>query len=136
MQHLKQPAFSKTFRRAKPILIALVLSFFATGAAAAPSADGALMTGGALLILCTSEKSEDVFSCQTYIAGVVDYHRLQRSLGTVPTVDFCLPDGITMGDIKSLVVRYLYKYTEHRDFIAAPAVAMALFQQFPCKRRK
>ena len=125
MRRLKQPA-----------LLAAILWFFAAAPVLAATADGALMTGGALLTLCQSSKSQDVFSCQTYIAGVVDYHRLQRSLGTVPTVDFCLPDNITMGDIKTLVVRYLYRYTEHRDFIAAPAVAMALFQQFPCRGKK
>jgi hypothetical protein len=81
---------------------------------------GALMTGKTLYLFCTSRKAEDQFTCQSYIAGVIDYHRLLRGLGTAPTVDFCLPPAIDMAQIKKIVAAYLASRTEHRDFVAAP----------------
>lgn len=102
----------------------------------AASVDGALMTGKTLSLLCNSPKEDDRFACQTYIAGVVDYHRLIKSLGTAPSVDFCLPKNLTMDQIKALVTRYIATHTEHQDFIAAPAVAMSLFNAYPCKKRR
>jgi hypothetical protein len=94
---------------------------------------GALMTGKALYLFCTSRKAEDQFTCQSYIAGVIDYHRLLRGLGTAPTVDFCLPPALDMAQIKKIVATYLARRSEHRDFVAAPAVAMSLYGAYPCK---
>lgn len=94
------------------------------------------MTGKALALLCMSEKESDIFACQTYIAGVVDYHHLIKGLGTAPSVNFCLPPGITMAQIKQIVTRYLVQRTEHHDFIAAPAVSLALYNMYPCKGRR
>jgi hypothetical protein len=125
MSMIKQPALIAAF-------------FLALSAASAQAAAplGALMTGGALLNLCQSGKAGDQFACQSYIAGVVDYHRLMRGLKTAPAVDFCLPEKLPMADVKAIVSHYLMRYTEHRDFIAAPAVAMSLYQKYPCKRRR
>lgn len=97
---------------------------------------GALMTGKALYLFCTSRKAQDQFTCQSYIAGVIDYHRLLRGLGTAPTVDFCLPPALDMAHIKKIVAAYLASRTEHRDFVAAPAVAMSLYGAYPCKTAK
>lgn len=96
---------------------------------------GAFMTGKTLALLCSSSDADDQLSCQSYIAGVVDYHRLLRGLGTAPTVDFCLPDKLPMADMKKIVRNYLVGRTEHNDFVAAPAVAMALYGTYPCKKR-
>ncbi len=97
---------------------------------------GALMTGKTLYLLCTSNKADDQFACQSYIAGVIDYHRLLRGLGSAPTVDFCLPQAIDMTQIKQIVSGYLGSRTEHRDFVAAPAVAMSLYGVYPCDKKK
>lgn len=105
-------------------------------APAAKSGDGALMTGKALASLCNSSKNEDVFACQSYIAGVIDYDRLLRSLGSPPSVAFCLPAGVTMALIKMQVTRFLLQRTEHQDFIAAPGVVMALANGWPCKKKR
>jgi len=122
------------------LLPAAALLFYmnANPFAATPARADALMTGKMLGLLCTSKEKEDQNSCQSYIAGVVDYHTLLKSLGTAPSVNFCLPHDITMAQIKLIVTRYVLQRTEHRDFIAAPAVAMALFNAYPCQvvRRK
>lgn len=97
---------------------------------------GALMKGRTLALLCSSSKQDDVFSCQSYIAGVIDYHRLLKSLGSAPTVDFCIPETVGMNQIRAVVVNYMAKHSEHRDFIAAPGVAMSLFTAWPCAKRR
>lgn len=102
---------------------------------AAHAVEGALMTGKTLSLLCSSAKPEDRFACQTYIGGVVDYHRLVKSLGTAPSVDFCLPKTLKMEQITGIVTKYIMTHTEHQDFIAAPAVAMSLYNTYPCKKR-
>jgi len=96
-------------------------------------AESAYMTGDLLFRKCANEQNESGFSCRGYIAGVVDYHRLVRSLGTAPSVDFCIPSGTSMDIVTEVVIQYLAANPQHEDFIAAPAVALALYQAFPCK---
>lgn len=99
----------------------------------ATPAESAYMTGDLLLRKCATKEDERGFSCRGYIAGVIDYHRLVRSLGTAPSVDFCIPSGTNMDIVTEVVIEYLASNPQHEDFIAAPAVAMALYQAFPCK---
>jgi len=99
-------------------------------------------SGAYLLRICSSDQTgrETVAgghtACQAYIAGVVDYHRILRSLGTAPTVDFCLPEGITLPQMQMIVVRYLRKNVQHDGFIAAPAIALALYDAHPCRSKR
>jgi hypothetical protein len=72
-------------------------------------------------------------TCQAYIAGVMDYHALLSSLGTSPSVDFCIPSNVELGDLQDIVVDYLHRNPQHTGFIASPAVALALYEAFPCK---
>jgi hypothetical protein len=103
---------------------------------ATPAITGALMTGKSLLSLCTSGQNADQFACQSYIAGIIDYHRLVRSLGTAPTVDFCIPENVKMADMRDKNVAYLLQHSEHHDFIAAPGVSLGLYKAFPCSKRR
>ncbi len=120
-----------------PLIAAIMLS----GAFAQKSA-AAEFSGAYLLRLCNfgPDGKETVAgghaACQSYIAGVIDYHNLIRSLGTAPSVDFCVPDKTTLYDLQMAVVRYLTVNGQHDGFVAAPAVALALFDVYPCKKRK
>ncbi len=93
-----------------------------------------VVTGDALTNMCISKKERDLFSCQSYIAGIVDYHVLIKSLGTAPSVDFCIPENATMDDMRLIVVEYLRNNQQHSSFVASPAVALALFEVFPCTK--
>lgn len=93
----------------------------------------AMMSGDALATMCASKKERDLFSCQSYIAGVIDYHVLIKGLGTAPSVDFCLPSEIKMDDIRLIMLDYFEGNKQHSSFVASPAVALALFGIFPCK---
>lgn len=101
-------------------------------------AKAAIFSGAYLLELCKRDnKGEETVegahtACQAYIAGVIDYHKLLRSLGTSPSVDFCVPDDVKMNDVQDVVWTYLNQNSENDGFIAAPAVALALFEVFPC----
>ncbi len=102
-------------------------------------ANAARFSGEYLLHVCGSDEegSELVegghIACQAYIAGVLDYHNLIRSLGTSPSVEFCVPEGVSMNELQGLVYNYLYQNkAEHSKFIASPVVALALLSSFPC----
>lgn len=125
MRYLRQPF---------TILITTLLLLGASTQAHA--IEGPLMKGKSLALLCASSKQDDQFSCQSYIAGIIDYHNLIKSLGSAPSVDFCLTPQVTMAQLKLVVVRYLSAHSEHQDFIAAPGVAMALYNAYPCKKRR
>ncbi|MCB1652095.1 MAG: hypothetical protein KDI46_08590 [Alphaproteobacteria bacterium] len=100
----------------------------------------AQFSGDYLLRVCASDKNGNELSpgshaaCQSYIAGIMDYHTLIRSLGTSPSVDFCVPEGTSLNEIQQRVASYLF-HNKHEQgpFIAAPAVALALYKAYPCK---
>lgn len=81
---------------------------------------------------CQSERSQDIYACMNYIAGVIDYHVLMQSLGTAPTIDFCLPESINMQKAAVIVMAYMRAAPQNDDFIAAAAVPMAMNKAFPC----
>lgn len=104
-------------------------------------ATGALISGGYLVQICAREKdgSEKVSgghtACQAYIAGIIDYHNLLRSLGTSPNVDICVPNTVKLNKLQDIVWSYLNANAHHDAFIAAPAVTLALFEAFPCSNK-
>lgn len=99
-------------------------------------------SGAYLLQMCASAESGTELvpgghiACQSYIAGVIDYHVLLRSLGTAPSIDFCIPDSVTLDLIQKVVALYLMRNRQHAEFVAAPAVSLALYQSWPCKAAK
>ena len=100
----------------------------------------AQFTGEYLLYVCASDKNGKELvdgghmTCQSYIAGVLDYNTLIQSLGTAPSVDFCVPKNVALSTLQKQVYAYIFKYrAQHSRFIAAPAVALALHSRYPCK---
>lgn len=82
---------------------------------------------------CLSEKKEDEAACVNYVAGVIDYHIMLQSLGTAPTIDFCLPASITKEQAAAVVMAYLSTRPQHDAFIASAAIPLALNKAFPCR---
>ena len=101
---------------------------------------GALISGAYLLEICKrDDKGNEIVAggataCQAYIAGIIDYHNLLRSLGTAPSVDLCVPNTVKLSDLQEIVWKYLEANKQHDAFIAAPAVSLALYEVFPCRR--
>lgn len=118
----------------------LVLAIFWSFPVQARDTSG-LFSSAYLLQLCQSDArgKEKVkgghTACQAYISGVIDYHKLLRSLGTPPAIDFCVPNTEPMKKLQDIVWIYLAKNQQNSDFIAAPSVAFALYEYYPCKGR-
>lgn len=103
----------------------------------------ARFSGDYLLQMCATDKDGKELvpggqvACQSYIAGVLDYHNLIRSLGTSPSVEFCVPEDAGLNQLQVDVAAYLYKNKkQHGAFVAAPAVALALYNAYPCGKKK
>lgn len=106
-------------------------------------ARAAQFSGSYLLHVCGVDENRKELApgghiaCQSYIAGVLDYHNLLRSLGAAPSIDFCVPESTTLEELHIRVYSYIFKHRkEHGAFTAAPAVALALNQAYPCKQKK
>lgn len=97
-----------------------------------PPASAAYVTGDELAASCEGDTPQDIFTCTGYIAGVIDYHVIMQSLGTTPTIDFCLPETLSLDAAAFTVMQYLKKAPQHDSFIAAPTVTMALHEKYPC----
>ena len=101
--------------------------------AAVPAPAGAVfMTGDELARSCRGDTPKDLYLCVGYISGIIDYHVLMQSLGTAPTIDFCLPPGTKIEDAAAAVIDYLDKVPEGNAFVAAPSVTLALNKLYPC----
>jgi hypothetical protein len=102
-------------------------------------AQAARFSGDYLLQMCASDdKGNELVpgghvACQSYIAGIIDYHNLIRSLGTAPSVDFCLPEEVGLNELQAVVADYIFNHKkQHGAFVASPAVALALYNKYPC----
>ncbi len=120
------------------VILLLVVVFLVPGKVRA-----AQFSGSYLIQVCASDKEGKELvpgghiACQGYISGVLDYHNLIRSLGTAPSIDFCVPDDVNLNGVQATVVNYLIRNEDdHGNFIAAPGVALALFEAYPCNKKK
>lgn len=106
-------------------------------------AGAARFSGEYLMYVCgRDENGKELVSgghiaCQAYIAGVLDYHNLIRSMGAAPGVDFCVPENVDMYHLQDQVLSYIFRHREqHAKFVASPGVALALYSAYPCKGAK
>ena len=103
---------------------------------------GARFTGAYLLHICqvTSDGKAAISgghtACQAYIAGIIDYHNLQTMVGLAPDMPLCIPEDLPLNVLHEDVLAYLEKNKHHDDFVASPAVITALYQKYPCKKKK
>lgn len=110
------------------------------GLCIAPPANAAQFSGAYLIHVCgTDAKGKELapgghIACQAYIAGLLDYHNLLRTLGTAPSIDFCVPKDTNLEKLQTQIFSYVFKNRkQHGSFTAAPAVALGLYQAYPCK---
>jgi hypothetical protein len=105
-------------------------------------AQAARFSGAYLMKICgVDAKGNEVApgahaACQSYISGVIDYHNMLRSMKIAPAIDFCLPESVTLNEIHLTVLKYMTANSQHDAFVAAPAILLALYDQYPCRRPK
>ena len=120
-----------------PVLAGMI-SFVPLNAHAAKSDSAGLFSSAYLQELCSSnEKGKEIVkgghtACQAYISGVVDYHKLMKSLSSQPLMDICVPPTASKRRLQDIVWVYLAKNPQHGEFLASPAVTMALYEYYPC----
>ena len=105
------------------------------------SSHAAQFSGEYLLKVCSVDREgKEIIkggkiACQSYISGVIDYHNFLKSAGMTGDMNFCVPQEVTLNEIHLRVLIYLSEREKlHRKFVAAPAVAMALFSLYPCNQ--
>jgi hypothetical protein len=117
------------------LLLLLIAAFFSWPC----PAQAARFSGAYLYQLCNMDKNGKEIvkgghtACQAYIAGVIDYHTLLQSMKIAPKIDICIPSKTPSATLHAVVLAYLARNNTHDEFVAAPAVTMALYEKFPCK---
>lgn len=119
----------------KKTRICAVLMALASLLWAAPS-QAMYFSSAELAVKCMSDRPEDIHDCTSYVAGVIDYHLLLQSMGTVPTMPFCMPESISMQQAAVVVMAYLRTAPQHDAFVAAAAIPLAINKAFPCREPK
>lgn len=105
--------------------------------------EAARFSGEYLLKVCAVDRdgNEKIaggkIACQSYISGVIDYHNFLRSLNLTGEYNFCVPADVALNKLQLQILLYIKKReTLYRKFVAAPAVAQALFHLYPCPGAK
>ena len=94
------------------------------------SANGKSIDGNRLLELCTSPNFSD--ACFGYLAAVADTMTFEDISG----YSACVPEGVTRGQSRDIVVRYLKDHAEIRHYIAPYLISKAKAEAFPCPKKK
>lgn len=90
-----------------------------------------LLDGVELVERCTSDRADAVNTCLGYLSGVADTDsaapawRMQKSL-------FCIPQGVTVVQLRRTLLDYLKRHPEELDFNAAMLVGNAFIETYPC----
>ena len=72
-------------------------------------------------------------ACQSYIIGVLDYFKTLKALDATTGVNICVDVEVPDLKLQESVVRYIGDNARHKNFLAAPTVALALQDSFPCE---
>ena len=111
------------------IFSGLILSFFLTLSVQASSSD-AFLRANQLYSLCSSESKLDNAVCEGYIIGVND-SVFSGHLSSVFQV--CYPAGVTIEQLRLVLVKYMSAVPEKLQFVAEGIVAEGLATVFQCQ---
>ena len=111
------------------IFSGLMLIFFLTLSVQASSSD-AFLRANQLYSLCSSDIKLDVAFCEGYIIGVND-SVFSGHLSNVFQV--CYPAGVTIEQLRLVLVKYMETVPEKLQFVAEGIVAEGLATVFQCQ---
>jgi hypothetical protein len=83
------------------------------------------LSGNELYQKCTAEAVGKSY-CVGYVTGIADVMQISKSL--------CVPDGVTVGQMVDVIVKYLRDHPEKRHYSVAAATFNTLSQTFPCPK--
>ena len=115
--------------------IAILLTLSTTWLPAPASAEW--KDGNVLLDHCSKEKDDPVYyinesACLMYILGVYDGLEMDNAIHKTKKY-YCVPENVQARQIREIVVAYLKKHPENRQWPAAGLITIALKEAFPCK---
>ena len=79
---------------------------------------------------------EDPFTngvCMGYISGIIDMDFVKMAIGNAAP-SFCVPDGVTMDQKESIVIKYMEENPEMLHHPFAMIVIDSLSDAFPCDK--
>jgi len=91
-----------------------------------------LTTGNKLLEACESKGEFDQEFCHGYITGVSDMEGINTAAHPEQRRS-CIPEDVTNGQIKDVVLKYLRDHPEDRHLLAAILIVEAVSKAFSCK---
>jgi Rap1a immunity proteins len=114
----------------------MIIASFSSSMTTAPASAG-FRTGNQLLKSCSADQADATFyqeisACRSYIVGVSDGLEVAQSLENKLRI-FCVPEGVTAGQLTELTVSYLRNNAKDRHFNAAVLVSVGLRQAYPCE---
>jgi hypothetical protein len=115
-----------------PWLLILTLNF--TPLAPAPTIQG-FVSSGVLRSLCSApigDSDHGASLCLGYLAGVTDQLLARESKRWGSRRKFCLPAGVTMEDLRDVVLSFQSETVAADDVAAAPVIRLAFEAAFPC----
>jgi Rap1a immunity proteins len=90
-----------------------------------------LIEGNGLLEACTSRQPLQGAMCIGYIRGVIDGENMMgTALNKRPLV--CLPQGVTLGQVEDVIVKYLKDNPAERNKPSAGLIGIAAASAWPC----
>ena len=69
--------------------------------------------------------------CLGYLKGAAEMSRLREKLPKLPPV--CIPDAVTVGQLRNIVVRYLEEHPEELHYSSIVVLNNALDEACPCE---
>ena len=97
--------------------------------------------GNELLAHCTAERKQPMSStdymddahCVGYLTAIHDGYATWRGWGDISSDQYCMPDGVTVGQLGRIVVKWLEANPEHLHYSAGTSVLNAYQEAFPCE---
>jgi hypothetical protein len=118
----------------KTLLIIFTTSFFLTAfSALASSEDSNIYTGNGLSAYCHSPDLNYVNYCHGFINGVVEGILAEGESG-LSEEHICLPENVTRGQIKEIVLKYLKDNPEKLHRPSFILIFNATRKVFPCSK--
>ena len=97
----------------------------------------AFMQAGKLEALCEAEGGQgDAELCAGYILGSVDQALVEQTIWGRRRSALCLPQDVTVEQLKSGIVTYIRQKPEQSRLAAATVIAAALKSNYPCGTRR
>lgn len=91
-----------------------------------------IFDGNELMARCSSQRIDEVNTCVGYLAGIADSDRAAPAWRSTRSL-FCIPQGVTTGQLRKVLLEYVGQHPEQAEFNAAILVGNAFIEAFPCE---